>query len=331
VTLVESFAPAADAARRQGLRAVTADAASYLGALARDAPAPDAIVINPPRRGVSPAVRSAIGRLAPRAVAYVSCAPDTLARDLAHLSLLGFSAKRLVPLDMIPLSDQVETLALLGRAPAPAPRILHEQDDLLAVDKPAHEPVHADETDQTGLLARVRRLSGWSDAVALVSLDRDTSGICLFARTPTAATRWQSDLSTAEQRFIALVRGITRDKGVVNRPIGDSGRVLMARTRYKRVSVLSGHSLLELVPFDAKRRQIRRHLAGIGHPVVGDEGFGNAPTNRHFAEKHGLDRCFLHLARVDVPSTRTGNSLEIEAALPGDLDGVKRRLSRRVC
>mgnify|MGYP000965489350 CR=1 FL=1 len=78
------------------------------------------MVVNPPRRGLAPLVREQIVRLAPQAIAYVSCDPETLARDLDHLSRLGYHGAALQPLDMIPLTEEVETLAMLKPAPIPA-------------------------------------------------------------------------------------------------------------------------------------------------------------------------------------------------------------------
>jgi 23S rRNA (uracil1939-C5)-methyltransferase len=73
--------------------------------------------------------------------------------------------------------------------------------------------------------------------------------------------------------------------------------------------------------------QIRRHMAAIGHAVIGDERYGHAPTNRFFEEKNGLDRPFLHLVRIEIEHPRTHAKLILEAPLPGDLRGVLERTS----
>ncbi|MFO0612053.1 MAG: RsmD family RNA methyltransferase [Polyangiaceae bacterium] len=125
VTAVESFAPAArsigDAAARAGLpvEVARADAEAFL---ARAPEAFDLIVVDPPRRGLTRALRHAIAEREPRAIAYVSCDPDTLARDLAHLATLGYRAESATPVDMIPLTHHVEAITLLSRGvPAPPP------------------------------------------------------------------------------------------------------------------------------------------------------------------------------------------------------------------
>src|SRR5262249_59786935 len=118
------------------------DAAKLLGELAKNGARFDVAITNPPRRGMPPAVRAALAALAPRWVAYVSCDPDTLCRDLDHLARLGYRAESLRPLDMIPLTDQVETVALLRPAAPPPQAFAFEDDEIFVIDRHAHDPPH---------------------------------------------------------------------------------------------------------------------------------------------------------------------------------------------
>ena len=333
VTLVESFAPAVEqvaaAARAQGLTvdAVCSDVAEALAArvpderarpAGSDGPARfDAVVVNPPRRGTSPKVREAIARLQPPVVAYVSCDPLTLARDLAHLARLGYAAGVVRPIDMIPLTDEVETVAILGRAPIPPADVLHQDDELLVVDKAPHEPAVPQGEYAGSLLARVRRIAGAEHAVPLQRPDVATSGAALFARRAVLVARWERALAGDRAQAIHLVaaRGVTAATG---RAEG---------LEYRRLAVVSGHSLLRVVgPIDPRRAPaIRKRLAAIGHPVLGDDRHGHPATNRHFAEKFGLDRAFVHCARLDVVPPGASAPLVVEAPLPGDLLAVLER------
>lgn len=319
VTLVESYAPAVEAARRAGLEARVADAAELA-----EGPRPDVVVVNPPRRGLRADVRRAVARLAPRAIVYVSCSPDTLARDLSDFALRGYSAERLVPFDMIPLSDQVETLAIVEPGAAPTPTILLEHAELLAVDKPPFEAATAQ--SERGLLDRVRALPGWEESVLVLAPDPDASGIAIFARAPAAVDTWSAAVGAARRQVIALVRGMTRKRGTVRRPSSarDTER---AATRYQLVGRTAGHSLLHLEPESGRMGQIRRHMAGIGHPVVGDARQGHAATNRYFAEKMALDRCFLHLSRVELIDPCDGHRIVMESPVAPDLALVLARLA----
>ena len=76
----------------------------------------EVVVVNPPRRGCAPEVLDQIARLSPRAVGYLSCDPDTLARDLAVLAARGYQPTAVTPYDMLPHTPHVETLAVLRRA-----------------------------------------------------------------------------------------------------------------------------------------------------------------------------------------------------------------------
>jgi 23S rRNA (uracil1939-C5)-methyltransferase len=307
VVLVESFAPAAleaaSAARAQDLavEARAGDAAELLFGMLRAGERPDAIVVNPPRRGMS-------------------CEPDTLGRDLADLARLGLGCVELVPYDMMPHTEEVETLAVLRAASPPAPTVLCQAAELWALDKPAHEPTVPSERGTWCLLTRVAAMPGLGAAVPVHRLDADTSGVCLLAPSAGSATRWAKALGEAESRkdYLALCRGITRPKGVVSRPASGNP----PRTRYRRLEVVGGHSLVRARVEQGRPQDIRRHLASIGHPVLGDARHGHAPSNRHLAEKHGLDRPFLHCARVVVLDPTTQQRLEIESPLAGDLQLV---------
>jgi 23S rRNA (uracil1939-C5)-methyltransferase len=335
VHLVEAFGPAvaqANAgAKAQGLdvHVERADVAAALRTLSDGGERFDAVVLNPPRRGASPATREGIARLEPQIVAYVSCDPETLARDLDHLTRLGYSVVSEQPIDMIPLTEEVETVAILRRGSTPAPRVLYENDDILIVEKGPHEPTTPQGEYASSLLARARLLPGGESCVPVHRLDVGTSGLVMFARRPDRAAKWAAVLSAASTRktYIALVRGVTPGKGATSQDLHEGGKALRARTRYRRLAIASGQSLLRVVPDQGRTHQIRKHLAAIGHPVVGDDRYGHAPTNRYFTEKYSLDRAFLHCARLELDHPDTGVRHVIEAPLAGDLRAVLERIS----
>ena len=343
VTCVEAFGPAAGRiekgadARQLPVRALHSDVASALRALHEKGERFDAVVANPPRRGIGPAAREWLARLAPPAVAYVSCDPDTLARDLDHLARLGYRCASAQPLDMIPLSDEVETVALLRRTPPPAARVLFEDDTAIFVDKAPHEPMTPKGDYAESLLARVRRLPNAEDAVPVTALGVGTSGVALFARTPAHLEAWQRALDAGSRKIhLVATRGVLPTKGSITRDVSPASRreprsdAHPGRTKYRRLAVFAGHGVARVMtePDGGKNdrtHQIRRHLASIGHPVLGDDRFGHAATNRHFEEKYGLDRTFLHCVRFEVDHPVSGTHLVIESPLPGDLQTVLER------
>jgi 23S rRNA (uracil1939-C5)-methyltransferase len=334
VHLVESFPPAVaharESAREQSLdvEAECADVVTALRGLAepgRVAPF-DAVVVNPPRRGTSPSTREWLARLDAPVIVYVSCNPETLARDLDHLARLGYAARALQPVDMIPLTEEVETVAVLHRTALPLPRIAYEDDEILIVEKPPHEPTMPQGEYASSLLARARGLPSGSRALALQRLDVGTSGLVMLARGPEHVAKWEPVAAAARAIYVAAVRGVTPSKGAITRELRESGKVLSARTRYRRLAVGSGQSILRVVPEQGRTHQVRRHFAAIGHPVLGDDRYGHAPTNRYFEEKHGLDRSFLHCVRLEFEHPTTGAHHVVEAPLPGDLRVVLERI-----
>jgi 23S rRNA (uracil1939-C5)-methyltransferase len=330
VTAVESHEPAARlserAAREQGLalEARAGDARAKLLELVHEKGRFDAVVVNPPRRGLASEVRRLVAALAPRALVYVSCQPSTLARDADDLGRLGLALDSLAPFDMIPLSEAVEVVATFTPGHAPPARVLFENEALVAVSKAPHEPTIPQGEHARSLLVRVRALSGCDAAVPVHRLDAGTSGICLFARSADRVPELARALRAGLKEYAALVRGISRKKGHVARALKDAGVDRPSRTRYVRRRVVTGHSLLSVFPEDGRTHQVRRHLAGIGHPVLGDERYGDRASNLYFEHAHALDRTFLHLERVTLSLADAEHTIEDELA--PDLRAVLRRL-----
>ena len=334
LTAVEAFGPALAhaqrAAREQKLPLHTRVAQSERAL--RDLRAQnahfDALVVNPPRRGLSVEVRRNAAALAPRAILYMSCDPATLARDLGHLRLLGYAATELRPFDMIPHSAAVECLVTVHRGAVLAPNVVYEDAQCLAVVKSGYEPIQT-ESGIGGLLERVRQLPGAGNAVLVPStdLDRDSSGICLFARNAAALPEVERACAGAAHRFVGLARGVTHKKGSIRRPVRQARRVVPASTRYQRDALHGGHSLLTISPEHGSAPFVRQHLARIGHPILGDTRYGDAPSNAFFEHRHGLDRSFLH--RTELTLSLDGEPLTLQAPLPGELSAVLASLSEQ--
>jgi 23S rRNA (uracil1939-C5)-methyltransferase len=327
VDTVECFEPASRAASQAAeaqklkVRALCGDAGEVAGRLAAEGGLYDLVVLNPPRRGVSPEVRAAVAALGAPRVAYLSCEPATLARDLAHLTVRGYWPTALAPYDMIPLTEEVETLAVIERGEVPAARVLAEAQGAVFVEKMPHEPTTPQGEHANSLLARVRLLPGYEAAVPVHRLDVGTSGVCLFARTPADVAPWSKALTAAagHKVYLAGAKGITAPRGSINRPLREEGAFIEACTRYRRLEVVGGHSLLAVRPEHGRTHQIRRHLAGLGHPVLGDERYGHAPSNRHFVEKYGLDRAFLHCLALALLNPHDGTALRVSCPPAADL------------
>lgn len=220
--------------------------------------------------------------------------------------------------------------------------VVHEDDDVIVVDKPAHLVVHpgsgvADGTLVNGLLARYPELAtiGQSDRPGIVHrLDRGTSGLLMVARTDRAYHDLVGQLAerTVSRRYQTLVEGLVEaEEGLIDAPLGRSPRRVTrravvadgrsARTRYRveRRYQAAERTALECRLETGRTHQIRAHLTAIGHPVVADTQYGAAPDP-------DLDRPFLHAAELGFRHPGSGHSIELSSPLPDDLAGMLERL-----
>src|SRR3954447_3103232 len=211
---------------------------------------------------------------------------------------------------------------------------LYQDGCLLAVDKPAGLAVHRGMArDRTFALQLVRDQAG-RHVHAVHRLDRATSGVLLFALDPETAGRMQERFAggQVEKRYLALVRGIPPESGVIDHPIpGDEdGPRVPAVTGFRRLAVFERYALVEARPRTGRVHQIPRHFKHLSHPLIGDVRYGKGEHNRLFRERFGLHRLALHAVELNFPHPETGEDLRILAPLPEDLAGPLRRMGLEV-
>jgi 23S rRNA pseudouridine1911/1915/1917 synthase len=209
-------------------------------------------------------------------------------------------------------------------------RIAFEDEHLLVVDKPAGLVVHparGHREDTLSQLLAPQLAGGDPERAGIVHrLDRDTSGLLVVARSAEAHRLLQAALSARriEREYLALVEGRPPARtGTIEAPIGRDPRVRTrmavggaaardARTHFTLERALNGTSLLRLKLETGRTHQIRVHLQAIGHPVVGDPEYGTAGML-------GLERQFLHSARLSFDHPITGERVDVSSPLPSDL------------
>ncbi len=251
----------------------------------------------------------------------------------ASLKLRGGERIEVEPAELTPLHAFAEQIPL---------EILYEDNDLVAVNKPAGLVVHAGAGRASGtlvnaLLHHFKSLSsvGGDLRPGIVHrLDKGTSGIILVARTDAAHRSLAAQFAnrTVEKTYLALVQGKPEsDRGSIDLPISRdperrtrmtarlaSGR--HAHTEYRVLERYAKFSLLEVLIGTGRTHQIRVHLAAVGHPVAGDSLYGAAA-------QPDLDRPWLHALRVRFASPSTGERLSLEAPVTPELLAWKARLS----
>ncbi len=211
--------------------------------------------------------------------------------------------------------------------------VVHEDAEILVIDKPAGLVVHPgagnpDHTLMNALLAHAPALSNVPRAGIVHRLDKDTSGLLVVAKTIAAQTSLVRQLQdrTMGRTYTALAWGTVRAaRGIIDAPIGrdvrsrtrmavtDRGKA--ARTEYEVLERLPGATLLACKLESGRTHQIRVHLQSIGHPLVGD------PVYRRGARSQAIERFerqALHAARLELVHPRTKRSRQWEAPLPED-------------
>jgi len=224
--------------------------------------------------------------------------------------------------------------------------VLFEDEWVLAIDKPAGVAVHGGSGVNFGVIEQLRRARPQAKFLELVHrLDRETSGILLLAKKRAALTRLQDQFREREtgKTYLALALGHwparlkvldaplhkyllpdgERRVKVVGKDDPDGMRsVTLVKVRQRIPVALSEQvtemSLLEVTIKTGRTHQIRVHLASSGHPIAGDDKYGQFDTNR-LLQGHQLRRMFLHAWRLQFNHPQTGERLELQCPLPPEL------------
>jgi len=225
------------------------------------------------------------------------------------------------------------------RGPPPAADrafpVVYEDEAVLVVDKPAGVAVHGGSGISFGVIERLRAARSGPRFLELAHrLDRETSGLLMLAKKRSALTGLHAALREGRVRkqYLALVKGRFRGQGRrVTLPL----RKYVTAEGERRVSVDADAGYSSSTVFDVERavgpytlvratletgrtHQIRVHLAHLGHPILGDDKYGDFELNKILA-KEGLKRMFLHAARLELDHPITGERLVLEAPLAPEL------------
>jgi 23S rRNA pseudouridine1911/1915/1917 synthase len=214
--------------------------------------------------------------------------------------------------------------------------IVHLDDDLAVIEKPAGLVVHSAPSHRGETLADLLEgIAGGGEGGRpgiVHRLDKDTSGLMIVARNAEA----QKALSAAVKRrdvmreYTALVEGHLGSRtGTIDAPLGRHRRRRTrmavrgtasrdARTHFEVIETLPADTLLHARLETGRTHQIRVHFAAIDHPVAGDPQYGSAG-------RYGLERQFLHASRLEFTHPTTGERLTFTSELPDDLEAALKR------
>ena len=230
--------------------------------------------------------------------------------------------------------------------------VLYEDGALLAVDKPAGLVTHPAYKHPNGTLSDAvfarQEAKGEGRPWLLHRLDRETSGVVLFAKTVEArrAVVRQFERRSVHKRYLAVTIGrLAPERGILEAPLcrdpADRRRTIVddagqpAATRYEVLAAQAGYSLVLAEPLTGRTHQVRAHMAHLGAPLLGDARYielehvaraarGERP---HVADAEGVDRVMLHAWRIGIVHPTMGVPFEVIAPPPDDLLGVICRLA----
>lgn len=217
--------------------------------------------------------------------------------------------------------------------PRPLPvEVLYEDDDVIAVNKPAGMPTHPSHDHQEDTLANGLAYRFEQQGIPFVfravnRLDRDTSGVVLVAKNRGAAFFLSRAMSEGRiaKRYLAVVTGTVTEEGAAEKHIRRRAESQMerivcppdegqyAKTAYRPLATRKGLSLLSVAPETGRTHQIRVHLASEGYPICGDTLYGDPAGSPH------IKRQALHALSLTFPRPSDGEDVTVQAPLHPDL------------
>ncbi|MGE0373421.1 MAG: RluA family pseudouridine synthase [Gammaproteobacteria bacterium] len=222
--------------------------------------------------------------------------------------------------------------------------VIHEDEDVMVLDKPAGMAVHGGSGLRFGLIEALKEMRPACPEISLVHrLDRFTSGCLLVAKNRAMLPALQDQFRTerVEKQYLTLVKGrwqggartvtLSLHKGRLQ-----SGERMVqvddeegkeAESRFIPVETFAVASLMQVMLKTGRMHQIRVHAAGVGHPVAGDEKYGDPEFNRSMRDL-GLKRIFLHAQALSFYHPRTGRLMSLSTPLPDTLRQVLERLQQ---
>jgi 23S rRNA pseudouridine955/2504/2580 synthase len=210
--------------------------------------------------------------------------------------------------------------------------IVHEDAALLVVDKPSGLAVHGGSGVSFGVIEALRAARPQAKVLELAHrLDRDTSGLLIVAKKRGALVELHRMLreGEVEKVYLAVAKGKVESrtlreplhkyvtaKGERRVSVKEGG--MAAETRVRALKTSATLSFLEIRLLTGRTHQIRVHLAHAGHPVIGDDKYGDFELNRRL-EKQGVRRLFLHASRLAFSHPVSGERIELRSSLPAEM------------
>jgi 23S rRNA pseudouridine955/2504/2580 synthase len=285
-------------------------------------------------------------------------APRSLIYKLVRSGQVRINGKRAKPDSRVSGGDEIRIPPVRLEEPGeqrPPPKsmlerlaasIVFEDRNLLALNKPSGIAAHGGSGISFGVIEGLRALRPGEPLELVHRLDRDTSGVLVIAQKRSALLELQAlmregeDEEAPNKQYLTLLVGrMPQGTMTVEAPLLRSvlqGGERMVRvdpkgkpstSHFKLIERRGGHSFCEVRIETGRTHQIRVHAAHLGHPVAGDEKYGEREANKRLAEQSGLKRLFLHAASMSFDLDQGRTPYLISAPLADDLRAVLDRLA----
>ncbi len=212
--------------------------------------------------------------------------------------------------------------------------IIFKDEHLVAINKPHGLLVHRSPiaADASEFAVQMLRDQLGQRVFPAHRLDRKTGGVLLFALNPDMNSKLQSmfEHRQVQKTYLAIVRGYTPEKGEINYPLtNENGLTQDAVTHYERLATAelqvtfgkhptSRYSLVKLLPETGRHHQLRKHMAHIFHPIIGDRPHGCNKQNKLWKETWEMNTMLLHASTLKFEHPATGEEIEIGAGLQSE-------------
>lgn len=225
--------------------------------------------------------------------------------------------------------------------------ILYEDDDLIAVNKPAGLLTHPSWLTKKGTANLASQVKGYlqgAKAYTVHRLDRATSGVLLIAKNKVAAQQLSDDFAEhlVEKSYLCVVRGYAPESGLIDKALkyqpdkqaeafaNQEVPAQAAMTRFERLGCVelpipvgkwpcARYSLVKAMPITGRKHQLRRHFKHILCPIVGDTNYGEGRHNALFREHYAMNRLLLMAFEITFKHPVTRQAMSVRASLDDDV------------
>jgi len=210
--------------------------------------------------------------------------------------------------------------------------VLFENEHMIAINKPHGLAVHKSKLvrNTTVFALQLLRDQIGHYVTPIHRIDRKTSGVLLFSKTPSETAAIQNELQKSDKTYLAIVRGFTPESGKIEKNlVSDNGKIQEATTIYKtleysEINIAQGahstarYSLVSIKPLTGRKHQIRKHFNHLRHPIIGDRPHGCNKQNRFFLNTWNMNTMLLHAKDLSMYDPYSNEPLRISAPLSSE-------------